>query len=130
MFQHEFEIISLKNQKRMDEFNRKRNKEKSWKKKCNKEKANKINAVSCDYILRETYAFNHICLFQLKKKAGVIGETGVLATRIVQRKEKDSVLQMILKNVQELTEIVLNFKKPNVQWMNAMVNKQLTAIKI
>ena len=29
MFQHEFEIISLKNQKRMDEFNRKRNKEKS-----------------------------------------------------------------------------------------------------
>ena len=33
MFQHEFEIISLKNQKRMDEFNRKRNKEKSWKKK-------------------------------------------------------------------------------------------------
>ena len=41
MFQHEFEIISLKNQKRMDEFNRKRNKEKSWKKKCNKEKANK-----------------------------------------------------------------------------------------
>ena len=80
--------------------------------------------------LAETYAFNHICLFQLKKKAGVIGETGVLATRIVQRKEKDSVLQMILKNVQELTEIVLNYKRPNVQWMNAMVNKQLTAIKI
>ena len=88
------------------------------------------NAVSCDYILRETYAIIHICLFQLKKEAGVIGETGVLATRIVQRKEKDSVLQMILKNVQELTEIVLNYKRPNVQWMNAMVNKPLSAIKI
>ena len=113
----------------MDEFNRKRNKEKSSKK-CNKEKANKKNAVSCYYILRETYAINYIRLFQLKKKAGVIGETGVLATRIVQRKEKDSVLQMILKNVQELTEIVLNYKGPNVQWMNAMVNKPLSAIKM
>ena len=54
MFQHEFEIISLKNQKRMDEFKkeRKRNKEKSWKKKCNKEKANKkmqsLATISCE----------------------------------------------------------------------------------
>ena len=51
MFQHEFEIIFLKNWKRMDELNRKRNKEKSWKK-CNKEKANKkmqsLATISCE----------------------------------------------------------------------------------
>ena len=68
-------------------------------------------------------------LFQLKEKAGVIGETGVLATRIVRRKGKDSVLQMILKSVQELKEIVLIYKRPNVQSMNAMVNKPLSEIK-
>ena len=60
-----------------------------------KAKRRKLIKKNADYILRETYAINYIRLFQLKKKAGVIGETGVLATRIVQRKEKDSVLQMI-----------------------------------
>ena len=45
-------------------------------------------------------------------------------TQIVQRKEKDSVLQMILKSVQELTEIAFKFKSPNVQTKNVMVSKR------
>ena len=45
-------------------------------------------------------------------------------TQIVQRREKDSVLQITLKSVQELTEIAFKFKSPNVQTKNVMVSKR------
>ena len=45
-------------------------------------------------------------------------------TQIVQRKEKDSVLQITLKSAQELTEIAFKFKTPNVQTKNVMVGKR------
>ena len=45
-------------------------------------------------------------------------------TQIVQRKEKDSVLQITLKSAQELREIAFKFKTPNVQTKNVMVSKR------